>query len=183
MTSPVSLAKLALALTLAATPTLIFAKDKIEARPELFQKLIDCRAITDATARLACFDTQVANLDAAETRQDVVIVDKAQVKKAKRTLFGLTLPTLAIFGGKNDDKPGAADQSDEAIETVIKSAYVNRLGKLTIIIDDDAKWVQIDTRDVNTPKPGQSVRIRRASLGSFFANINKQAAIRMRREN
>ena len=183
MNSSISFAKLALAMALAATPVAIFAKDKGEARPELFQKVIDCRAITDATARLACFDTQVANLDAAETRQDVVIVDKAQVKKAKRTLFGLTLPTLAIFGGKTDDKAATADQSDEAIETVIKSAYVNRLGKLTIIIDDDAKWVQIDTRVVNTPKPGQSIRIRRESLGSFFANINKQAAIRMRREN
>ncbi len=183
MTLNVSLVKMTLAVSLMAIPNIVFAKDKVEARPELFQKLIDCRAIADGTARLACFDTNVANLDAAETRQDVVIVDKAQVKKAKRTLFGLTLPTLAIFGGKDDDKSGKADQSDEAIETVIKSAYVNKLGKLTIIIDDDAKWVQIDTRLVNTPKPGQPVRIRRASLGSFFANINKQAAIRMRREN
>ena len=34
-----------------------------------------------------------------------------------------------------------------------------------------------------TDPVGQSIRIRKAAMGSFFANINDAAAIRMRREN
>lgn len=155
-------------------------------RPDVFQKLIDCRKIADGTARLACFDAQVANIDDAESRSEVVIVDKAQVKKAKRSLFGLTLPNLKVFGDKDTDKSDTAsknDNDDDVIETTVKSSYVNSGGKVVVIIDDGAKWVQIDTRDVRTPKPGQPIRIRKASLGSFFANLNGQTAIRMRREN
>ena len=178
-----SIAKLALAVSVLATSYIVAAKDKIEERPAIFQKLIDCRAISDGSARLACFDTQVANLDAAEKSQDVVIVDKAQVKNAKRSLFGLTLPKLALFGGRDDESSSKTDQSDDAIETVVKMAYINAAGKWVIIIEDGAKWVQIDTRALNTPKTGHAIRIRRASLGTFFANVNKQIAIRMRREN
>ena len=164
-------------------PAALQAKDQAEPRPEIFRKLIDCRAIADSAARLACFEANVAKLDEAESRSEVVIVDKAQVKKAKRSLFGLTLPTLGIFGGGDDDKSEAAKLEDETIETTVKSAYVNGAGKVTVIIDDGAKWVQIDTREVRTPKPGQPIRIRRAALGSFLANLNGQIAIRMRREN
>jgi hypothetical protein len=168
---------------LTLSPPIASARDQVEQRPDVFQKLIDCRKITDATARLACFDAQVANLDDAESRSEVVIVDKAQVKKAKRSLFGLTLPNLRILGDKEADKGIAASKDDDVIETTVKSSYVNNVGKLTITIDDGAKWVQIDTREVRTPKAGQPVRIRKAALGSFFANINGQTAIRMRREN
>ena len=164
-------------------PATLHAKDQAEPRPEIFRKLIDCRAIADSAARLACFDTNVAKLDEAESRSEVVIVDKAQVKKAKRSLFGLTLPNLGIFGGGQDENSEAAKQEDETIETTVKSAYVNSAGKVTVIIDDGSKWVQIDTREVRTPKPGQPIRIRRAALGSFLANLNGQIAIRMRREN
>ena len=57
------------------------------------------------------------------------------------------------------------------------------LEKSVIIIEDGAKWVQIDTNAVRTPKSGMPIRIRRATMGSYFANIAGRPAIRMRREN
>ena len=76
-------------------------------RPELFEALVHCRSITDDAARLQCFDTAAANLQAATERRDVVVVDRAQVRESRRRLFGLALPRLPIFGG-GDDEDGRA---------------------------------------------------------------------------
>ena len=73
-------------------------------RPELFEALVQCRSITDDAARLQCFDTAAANLQAATERRDVVVVDRAQVRESRRRLFGLALPSLPIFGGGDDEE-------------------------------------------------------------------------------
>lgn len=157
-----------------------WAKEPSKARPAVLQKLIDCRAITDDAARLACFDTGVAQLEAAESRNDVVVIDKEQVKTARKGLFGLSLPDLGIFGSKKDDEP---DQELMEIKSTIKSARENALGKWVIILEDGAKWVQTESARIFEPKPGQPIRIRKAAMGGFFANVNEQTAIRVARQN
>ena len=149
-------------------------------RPAVFQKLIDCRAVADAAARLACFDAQVAQLDEAERANDVVVVDRAEVKKARRGLFGLSLPDLGgLFGGGKDDE----EEEVSEIETTIKAAAQNKVGKLVFTIADGARWVQTDGTSLLPPKSGTPVKIRKAAMGSFFANIDGKRAIRVRREN
>lgn len=153
-----------------------------EARPDLFRKLVDCRAIADPAARLACYDDRVAALDAAEAKQDVVVVDRGQIRKARRSLFGLSLPKLNIFGGGREDEAG--EEGFSQIESTIQSARRNRDGKWVLILKDGERWVQVDNRSLlPDPVAGQPIRIRRAALGSYLANVGKQAAIRMRREN
>lgn len=147
-------------------------------RPEVFRKLVECRAIADNNARLACFDAQVMQLADAEARNDVVVVDRVQVQKARKSLFGLSLPDLGLFGG-NDSKDEGVDQ----IETKIVSAAQMRDGKWRFTVEDGAKWVQTETRTIHAPASGDSVRIRKAAMGSFFANIDGRTAIRVRREN
>jgi hypothetical protein len=149
-------------------------------RPESFRKLIECRTITDNAERLSCFDRQAAILDTAERNSEVMIVDRQQAAKAKKGLFGLSLPSIGGLFGKDDKVTG---EEVNAIESTIKSVAMNKAGKLVIVIEDGARWVQIDTQSVRSPKAGQPIRIRRAAMGSFFANINNQTAIRMRREN
>lgn len=154
-----------------------FAKEA-PPRPELFRKLVECRAIADNALRLACFDAQVTQLAEAEARNDVVVVDRVQVQKARKSLFGLTLPDLGLFGG-DDPKDEGVDQ----IETKITSAALSRDGKWRFTVEDGAKWVQTERRSIHAPAPGDSVRIRKAAMGSFFANIDGRTAIRVRREN
>ena len=60
------------------------AEPKQLPRPALFKELVDCRAIADSAARLQCYDATVAKVDAAEQRKELVIVDQAEVKKARR---------------------------------------------------------------------------------------------------
>ena len=82
-----------LALLLIAAPAAAADKPK-QAPPAVVQKLLDCRALTDSAARLACLDAGVAALAGAVENRDVLVADKEEVKKARRGLFGLALPSF-----------------------------------------------------------------------------------------
>ena len=154
------------------------AQGKKEPRAELFEKLLGCRSVSDAGKRLACYDTGVAAMAAAAQKDELVVVDRTQIRQARRSLFGLTLPNLAIFGGDKNEGEGFSE-----IESTISRAYFSNY-RWNVVLADGAKWVQVDTKAPSRdPKPGQAIKIRRAALGSFLANIDGQRAIRMRREN
>ncbi len=158
------------------------AKEMKAARPEVFKKLVDCRAITENAARLACYDAQVAKLDEAESKKELVIVDTEEVKKARKGLFGLSLPDLGgLFGAKEEGEDDSRGLSE--IESTVKTLGTNKAGKWVFTIADGARWAQTDTTSIRTPKVGQPVRIRRAAMGSFFANIGEARAIRVMRTN
>jgi hypothetical protein len=153
--------------------------DKLtQSRPPVFEELVNCRTIADPTARLACYDTKVAAIDEAEKKDELVLADKNAMKEARKGLFGFSIPKLKIFG--NDSK------EDEKFELVAKidSAYQASYGKWTIVLDDGARWVQIDTQVLRkNPARGMEIKIRAAAMGSYFANIDGARAIRMRRVN
>jgi len=152
-----------------------------DAPPAIFQRLIDCRAIRDDAARLACYDTQIVAVTAARANRDLVVIDREQVRNTRRSLFGLSLPNLAIFGHGN----GAEREADEftQIDSTIRSASMRNY-RWEIVLADGAKWDQVDTRSIaRDPGPGMSIRIRRAAMGSFLANIDNQVAVRVRRVN
>jgi hypothetical protein len=149
-----------------------------QSRPPVFEELVNCRSIADPTARLACYDSKVAAMDAAEKNDELVLADKSAMKEARKGLFGFSIPKLKIFG--NDGK------EDEKFELVAKidSAYQASYGKWTIVLEDGARWVQIDTQVLRkNPVRGMEIKIRAASMGSYFANIDGARAIRMRRVN
>lgn len=146
-------------------------------RPEVLSRVLECRAIASTEERLACFDRAVAALDAAQTSGQLVAMDRQQVRRTRRSLFGLGLPGLGIFGDDNEDEEDA-----QAIESTIRSATQNALGKWVITLADGARWLQTDSRNLNIePRQGHPVRIRRAAMGSYLANVNGQVAIRVRR--
>jgi hypothetical protein len=103
--------------------------------------------------------------------------------KARKGLFGLTLPDLGLFGGKDAEEKDPDQEGISKIESTIRSAGQNAEGNWVITLEDGAKWVQTEAKSIRTPKPGQPIRIRKAALGSFFANIDGQTAIRMKRQN
>lgn len=166
----------ALALMIAA-PALAKDQDAPTKRAAPVQQVYDCRAIADGPSRLACFDRSVAALVDAEARREVTIADKEVVRETRRGLFGFSLPRIGLFGGDGDD------ERIEEIEAVVKSATVDRSGKYRIVMADGAVWQQIDTtRLPREPRAGQKVKIKVASLGSYFANVDGQRAIRMKRD-
>lgn len=139
--------------------------------------VVSCRALADDAARLACFDAAVARLDDAQTRKEVVVVDRADMQKSRRSLFGLSLPRLAIFSGDEE-----ADEVKE-IEGVISTASQDRDSRWVIALADGAVWQQIDSNMLGKrPRAGMAVKIRKAAFGSYMMNVDGQSAIRVRRD-
>ncbi len=175
----------AFAILLIAAPAAAADKPK-PASPAVVQKLLDCRALTDATARLACFDAGVAALAGAVENRDVLVADKDEVKKARRGLFGLALPSFNLFGADKDEV-AEGEKKDERgalteIEATITAARPSRTAGWRFVLDDGSIWLQTDAiafrRD---PKAGMKIRIRRAAMGSYLANVEGQLAVRVKR--
>ena len=155
------------------------AKDKEAAEtPAQIQQLYDCRALPDAAARLACFDRQVAALEAAQAANDITFFDRNAAQKARRGLFGFTLRDLPFFGGGDDDK-----EKITRLETTITWARREGYNKIRFEIEDGAVWLQTDQTDLpRDPKAGEKVVIYPGAIGSYFAEIGNMKRIRVRRE-
>ncbi len=149
-------------------------------RPQAVTRVFDCRALQPAAERLACYDREVAALQTAEAAREVVVYDREQVRRTRRSLFGITLPNLDIFGGGDDREPEG--EGFTQIESTIRSITQDGRGRYMVTLEDGARWAQIDNRELSvTPRAGQSIRIRQAAMGSYLANIGGNVAIRVRR--
>ena len=175
-------AAVALAAALAAQSPSLAAPPAVgsaggEARSQTLQKLIDCRKITDNSARLACFDATAAAMDQAEAKGDIVVVDREQARKVRRQAFGFTLPSLALF--ERGEKPEEIDTT----QGKVAASHQNSAGKWVIRLEDGAVWAQIDTNDLpNAPRAGDPVTIRKAAMGSYMLSLGHHVAFRAHRE-
>ena len=143
----------------------------------LLKGVPDCRGVAAAEARLACYDAAAARLETAAKSGDVVLVDRDQVRAARRQAFGFRLPSLDLFGGGGDE-----DRVDN-VSTLAERAYRDSEGKWVVRTRDGQTWRQIDNQNVaRAPKKGSKVEIRRAMMGSYFMNLDGQTAVRARRE-
>ena len=166
------------ALVLAAMPVQAReSKDVAASTPDVVRRLVDCRTLEDPAQRLACFDREVATLNQAVEARDVVIADKAEMKNARRGLFGFKLPSLNIFGnGRGDD-----EEVDE-IASTIATARMMPGGAWRFTLADGAVWEQSGTDQfVMDPKAGNPVKIKRGALGSYKATVDGQPVVKVRR--
>jgi hypothetical protein len=146
-------------------------------RPELLSRLVICRTLADTGQRLACYDRAAAALDSAERAGDVVVVDRAQVTAARRQAFGFSLPSLSLF-----DRGDRVEPITE-IETTLTQGTQLGDGTWIFTLADGSAWRQIDTsRATFRNRPGQAVRVRMASMGSFMLTVDRSPAIRVKRQ-
>jgi len=168
----------ALLLGLGATSAAHGAEPGPAGRAALFQNLLDCKAKGGAEARLACYDAAVSTLGAAESKGDIVVVDREQGKAVRRQAFGLNLPSLSIF--ERGDRPEAIDAVTLKIENATRMAD----GKWLLRLEGGQVWRQIDTEELSRPpRPGSPAVIKRAALGSFRLNVGGTASIRVHRDD
>lgn len=146
-------------------------------QPQAYKDLVQCKAIPDPAARLACYDAQVGKLEQAAASGDVVVTDRASVRAAKKGLFGFTLPSLGIFGGGDDDKDEV-----KSIEGTVAMARTFGYGAWKITLADGSVWEQTDSESlVFDPVKGNPVKITKGALGVYRMNIDGQRAIKVRR--
>ncbi|MBV8687475.1 MAG: hypothetical protein JOZ90_14405 [Alphaproteobacteria bacterium] len=149
-------------------------------RPEAFEALVRCRAIADDKARLQCFDSAAQNLQQAAERKELVVIDRKQIRETKRSLFGLDLPRLSIFGGGDGDND---EEAVTSIESTVAGAVQDGNGRWIVKLADGSTWAQTDNEPLALrPRAGQKIKVRRAALGSYTMNVNGQPAIRVKRQ-
>ncbi len=164
---------------IAPVPAIAADRDEtLTAPPAIYTEMIACKSVTDPAQRLSCFDEKVAALESAQNNNEVVIADREQVREARKGLFGLTLPRIKLFGGNGDE----GDNVNQ-IESTIASARKLRDGKWLIKLDDGALWQQTSAvrSTARSPKVGNSIAIKRGSLGSYVAKVNDGRAFKVKR--
>lgn len=158
------------------TSALARDKDEPQPAPKVFQDVVDCKKIAEPDKRLACYDANVAKLETAQQSNELRVVDKAQIKEAKRGLFGLSLPSIKIFGGGDDD---------EVTTITSKVTSVSRGEDGWIVeIEDGALWMQTDGVPLGrSPKVGDAIEIKKAALGSYKAKVANGVSFKAKRIN
>jgi hypothetical protein len=150
--------------------------------PEL-QAIVDCRALTDRDARLNCYDAAAAKLDQAEAAGQVVVVDREQVRRVRKEVFGLELPSLDIFSSLTKKTPGGAGEEVDRITATVKTAWRGGDGRWNLELDNGAVWRQVDDSPfANDPHAGSKVEIRKGALGSYFMKVDGQPAFKAHRD-
>lgn len=140
-------------------------------------QVMECRKLADPDARLRCYDGTIDSLSKALTGGSLVVVDREDIRRTRRSLFGFTLPRLPFFKGDNsqDDTP------DEIIATI---ASVKALpnGMWAIVLDGGATWNTLqDGSAQSDPKAGQKIKIKSGALGSYRVSISGRPGLRAMR--
>lgn len=166
----------AFAAPLLAPLTVSAAESPKSATPAVLKSLFDCRAITADAERLACYDAAVGKVNTAEKTGEVIIVDRQEARAARRQAFGLDLSALSIL-----DRSEEKTEVDRVVSEVA-SARQGPDGRWTVVLSDGAVWKQVDGGQLSkSPKKGSRAEIRKASMGSYFMNLDGQRAVRARR--
>lgn len=152
------------------------AEPKDMGRAAVLKAVVDCRSISDSTARLACFDKAAAQLDEAEAKGDVVVLDREQTREARREAFGFSMPSFNIFN--RGEAPERIDRATYTVERAWQQA-----GKWVVELDTGAVWRQIDDIDPRrAPHKGSTAEIKTGAIGSYFMKIDGQTAMRAHRD-
>ena len=175
---------LIIAAVAAAPATAAFAQARApqtvptDANNPLVKALEACRKIPDAAQRVACYDAASAALVNATTSGQVRVVDRNEVRRARRSLFGFSLPRLPWFSG--DD---SQNDPDDRLDSTIKSAWLlKNVGRYRIVLADNAVWETTESKlNWIAPRPGQKITILKGVLGNYFLQVDGQVGIRGRR--
>ena len=168
-------------LAVAAAPA--SAQDKPGA--EVIRKVAECRAITGDAERLACFDAASAALATAVAKRDVVVLDREEVRRTRRSLFGFSLPKLPFFGGgdKADDKAGDAPDPEDVVrlDTPVTQVAPFGYGLYTVVLAEGGTWRFTEADRAIAPRVGDKIAIKRGLIGNYMASLNGRRALRITR--
>ncbi len=172
-----SAAAIAVIMIAAAAPAL--AQKEVRPQSPLISALGQCRAIADSTKRLACYDGASARLVGAATSGEVTVVDRSELRQARRSLFGFNMPKLPFFGGDT-----SAESDTGTLETTaIEARSSGNGGRFLMKLAEGNAWWEITETYVNfdPPRKGSKVVIKRGPMGSYFVRIDGQRGVRGRR--
>ena len=141
---------------------------------DYLERLQSCQQIALDSERLACFDAAVGNIVTASEAGEVQVIDQETARKTRRSLFGLSLPDLGIFGGDDED-------DDELFSTTIVSfRQFDRKG-IRFTTAENAVWQMSNAPRRLRIKEGDEVEFKKASFGTYYIRINGQLGVKGKR--
>lgn len=138
----------------------------------------NCRAVSAAVERLACFDAAAAALDEQISTHQITVVDQEGVREVKRSLFGFSLPSINLFGERGERKKDETQVS--TIDTTIKSVRLVSADQFELALPDGARWINTDSLP-RQPRPGDKISIHQGMLSNYFMRIADGRTVRGRR--
>lgn len=177
----------AAAAVLTAMPALA-AEPTPQAPPPAVAAIFACRDIRADAERLACFDRAAGALDSATKTREVVVLDRAEIRRTRKSLFGFTLPRIGLFGGGKSDPTRAPREVDEeeinAIDAIVAGVSNLPNGRYAIMLEEGGTWRTTEGwSGAVFPRRGQKVHIQRGPLGSYMLKVQGGRAIRAERAN
>ena len=165
-------------LTMLLLLTAPIADDRTPKTNPLVEALAACLAIREDARRLACTDDAAAKLVAAEHAHDVVTVDRAEVHRARRSLFGLDASSA---GDVLAAHLPAADRIDRLETTLAASAPVAN-GRWTLTLAEGGRWQTVEAWEpLAALHPGDAAVIHAGALGSYVLKLAGQRVVRVKR--
>jgi len=140
--------------------------------------LLACRSETDDQARLRCFDAAAAAVAQATESGTLVVVNREEVRRTRRSLSGFNLPRLPFFSGDRSQE----EEEPQQAEGVVASASETGYRRWLVTLEGGATWQTTEPESMlPLPVKGQKVRIRRGLLNSYFLSVAGQRGIRAMR--
>ena len=149
------------------------------AKADIHQSLLDCKQLTDNSARLSCYDRLAATFVSQEASAVVAVPSTAvSGAVAPETAAPASAPSvvatpatatpsaevIAADFGKTQSRP--SDQVEQ-LQATVKSLSRNKMRKLLITLENGHTWRQTEDDSIQL-KAGDSVTIEKASFGSFL---------------
>lgn len=138
-----------------------------------------CTKLTEDSARLACFDREVAahmaraGSGAAVTAAGAV--PAAATKLTEEQKLGLTPGRIQQL-----ERPADAAPPLKELEARIESLYVDANGHQVIRLENGQVWRQVETYEFSV-HPGDTVKISKGLSGSYFMLFGSHRSARISR--
>lgn len=160
----------ALLLLLLATPA--HARPAEQSSP-LVDGILACAAEKDPAARLACYDHSAAALAAASSKGDVVVVDREDVRKTRRALFGFSAVHVPFFRGDR-----SLEEVPAELATTIRSVKSDGYDKFYLTLADGGTWKTTEPARFD-PRPGDPIKIKHTTFGAFMIDGGRLAGVKV----
>lgn len=151
--------------------------------PQALTDVYACAQQTDSAARLACYDAAVGRLQQAETQGQVVAIDRARTAEVRRESFGFNLPSFSRLFAQRAPSGVAAEEEVREVDLQVQRVEARARGRYAFVMANGQTWVQVEPQRPYNVRPGDTVHIESASLGSFLlVSPRGGAGHRVRRE-
>lgn len=144
--------------------------------------MVECSKIGDPTARLACYDNNVRNIDPGAPLPPPNTV-RGAAPAAPGTQAG---PQGFGFESvrQREERFVARPTSERQLTATVSGVRERQPGIYLVTLNDGAQWLFSESVDFNfrPPRAGQTIEIERGAMGVYLMRIDSQKAVPVRRQ-